>query len=84
MITIYEYVEAKNPFALVYLIWKGWLTWSPHPAPRGVEPGTIVIDGHPYRDVTEETTAAAAGAGAPPGHDAYRRHRGALRQVRWG
>ncbi len=83
-ITVYEYIEATHPFVLAYLIWARLLTWCPHLPPERAEPETIVIDGRPYRDVTDLATASDVGAGNAPGHDAFRRVHGALRQVRWG
>ncbi|MDI6872470.1 MAG: hypothetical protein QME79_14185 [Bacillota bacterium] len=76
---IYDIIRVQQPWVLVELRRRRLLRWR-----RGGEvEETVMVDGRPYRDVTEEATETAVGAGAPPGHDAYRRIRGAIRQVRW-
>ncbi|MGE5482251.1 MAG: hypothetical protein ACM3VX_05000 [Bacteroidota bacterium] len=76
---IYRIVQEKQPEVVEELRRRRLLRWRP----GGEAEETVTIDGQPYRDVTEEATAAAVGVGETPRHDAYRRHRGALRQVRW-
>ncbi|MDI6872085.1 MAG: hypothetical protein QME79_12230 [Bacillota bacterium] len=76
---IYYLIEAKQPEVLAELHRRHLLYWTPD----GETEVTVVVDGRPYRDVTAEAIAAAVGAGTPPGHDAYRREHGRLRQVRW-
>ncbi len=78
-LTIYDIIRARQPEVIEELRRRRLLRW----APGGETEVTIVVDGLPYRDVTEEAIAAAAGVGETPGHDAYRRQHGALRQVRW-
>jgi hypothetical protein len=43
-----------------------------------------MIDDQAYRDVTDDVTAAAAERCAVMGHDAYKRVRRRMRQVRHG
>ncbi len=77
---IYQIVQEKQPEVIEELRRRRLLRWWP----GGETEPVVAIDGHPYRDVTETVIATTVGVGVPPGHDAYRRIRGRLRQVKWG
>ena len=76
---IYRIVQEKQPEVIDELRRRRLLRWRP----GGEIEEAITVGGHAYRDVTDLATAAAVGVGETPGHDAFRRVRGALRQVRW-
>ncbi len=77
---IYRIVQEKQPEVIEELRRHRLLRWRP----CGRIEETMTIDGRAYRDVTAEAIAAAVGVGETPGHDAYRRVHGRMRQVRWG
>lgn len=76
---IYDIIQAKQPWVIEELRRRRLLRWRP----GGELEEAITVGGHAYRDVTDLATTAAVGVGETPGHDAFRRVRGALRQVRW-
>jgi hypothetical protein len=75
---IYRIIQERQPDVVEELRRRQLSRW----APGGEIEDTVTLNGRAYRDVTDRATEEPDGVGVPPGHDAYRREHGRVRQVR--